>query len=548
MNFFKIGMGLVLLGALVVVIQLADAPLDSPAAGYQRLPEVPLTTTAEAEWGAQRTESALLLLDYVIENNRADQAKAVDWREKIFKQLGADSSPVSRIKATGWAASTTAANSFESLAGSTVADSVSSGEIAELARAGALDANPDNFISDLNKISSMATVFPMAETTITLAKAARRADAFNAPLTHQLSQLLQPMLADPKSSSSIEKFKDNFMPLFELAKRCRTWGEFQTILQQADSPDQLKVLTRMISLTPASSKRLSQVLAMAGRDGRASTAACIDDIMRQGPKQLDSLYDSLDKGSAGLKFALDHPSFVIPAPGKIKNTAPSALDSLQDTYQALRVQYGALIPAFKYLTIAILCSLLVLVVVPGRYLEKLIARPGTAVAPPGAIHYFLSALAVGVVLACLAYLLSLTVQPAPDAAGLTTSTTTENGAPPGLSHGADNAFLSGTVVLISLVIHAIVWFIVRGKIRLVEDDEAATTELRLKRLENLDVFLDLPLFTGLALTVVAFILITLNAGMSRHFAYTSTVVGILSAVSLRIRYVYPLKERLIQAK
>ena len=82
----------------------------------------------------------------------------------------------------------------------------------------------------------------------------------------------------------------------------------------------------------------------------------------------------------------------------------------------------------------------------------------------------------------------------------------------------------------------------------VEDDVTADAPLRLKRLENLDVFLDLPLFTGLALTVVAFILITLDAGMSRHFAYTSTVVGILSSVSLRIRYLYPLKERLIHER
>jgi uncharacterized membrane protein len=103
-------------------------------------------------------------------------------------------------------------------------------------------------------------------------------------------------------------------------------------------------------------------------------------------------------------------------------------------------------------------------------------------------------------------------------------------------------------VLVSLAIHAVVWFFVRGKIREVEDDESAPVALRLKRLENLEVFFDLPLFTGLALTVIAFILITLNAGMSRHFAYTSTVVGILSAVSLRIRYLYPLKERLIQMK
>ena len=117
---------------------------------------------------------------------------------------------------------------------------------------------------------------------------------------------------------------------------------------------------------------------------------------------------------------------------------------------------------------------------------------------------------------------------------------------PAVGQRTDSALLSGTVVLISLAIHVIVWFFVRGKIRQVEDDERAPTKLRLKRLENLDVFLDLPLFTGLALTVIAFILITLDAGMSRHFAYTSTVVGILSAVSLRIWYQYPLKERLIQ--
>ena len=150
---------------------------------------------------------------------------------------------------------------------------------------------------------------------------------------------------------------------------------------------------------------------------------------------------------------------------------------------------------------------------------------------------------VGAVLAVLAYLLSIAVRPTieqppvPGETGVVVTGQTQ-----------DSAFLSGTVVLLSLAIHAVVWFFVRGKIRQIEDDDAAPTELRLKRLENLDVFLDLPLFTGLALTVIAFILITLNAGMSRHFAYTSTVVGILSAVSLRIRYQYPLKERLIAGK
>ncbi|MGO9245890.1 MAG: hypothetical protein ACLQDC_14110, partial [Verrucomicrobiia bacterium] len=176
-----------------------------------------------------------------------------------------------------------------------------------------------------------------------------------------------------------------------------------------------------------------------------------------------------------------------------------------------------------------------------------IARPGNTPAAPTPAHFLLTALAVGLVLSLLLYFLSLAMRPAMESPSVAAGTgETANAATAAV--GSDSALLSGTVVLLSLVVHAVVWFFVRGKIRQVEDDESASAELRLKRLENMDVFFDLPLFTGLALTVIAFILITLNAGMSRHFAYTSTVVGILSAVSLRIRYLYPLKERLILPK
>jgi hypothetical protein len=472
MKGLKVIVGLILFAALVAIVQLADPMLESPSALFQRLPDAP---------GAPATEAS-------------------------------------------------AGNSFDNLAGGTVADSVLFGELAEQSRQGALDAAPDEFIAALNQIRPMATVFPPAEGAITLAKAARRAGAINDSLARQLRQALGILQSDPKGPGAVEKFKDNFMPMFELAKSCRTWDEFQTILRQADSPDQLKVLTKMASVSPSGAPRLAAVLAVAGRESRATTSACLDYIMRQGPKGLDALHAALGKGVAGLKFVVAHPGFV-PGPAK-------KLSAMQAAYQSLRAQYGPGVAAVKYLLIALLCAFLALVVVPGRYLEKLVARPGSPIVP-GPTHYFLSALAVGVVLAGLAYLLSLAVRPAVEPATLATG---EAGGPA----MADSAFLSGTVVLLSLAIHAVVWFFVRGKIRQVEDDETSSAMLRLKRLENLDVFLDLPLFTGLALTVCAFILITLNAGMSRHFAYTATVVGILSSVSLRIRYQYPLKERLTQ--
>jgi len=530
-----------------VVVQLADSPLDTPSVKYQRLPDVNLPHMADAELAAGRSSSALLLLDYAIENDSPDKQKAVDARQKVFAQLAGQNTPASRLKATGWAAAL-GGNSFENLAGTTVADAAQYGDIADLARQGGLEGNRDGFINALNGLAGMANVFPPAEGAITLIKAARVAGAINESLTVQLTQMLNLMQSDPKSGIAVEKFRDNFMPIFELARHCRTWGEFETILRQADSPDQMKVLIKMASMSPGASKELGQVLAVASADGRTAASMSIDFIMRQGSKAtdaLDALHAAIGKGADGLKYVAEHPGLNPQALAKLTK-APSPLGSVQEVYQALRYQYGTGVSAVKYALIAVLCGVLVLVVVPGRYLEKLIARPGSAIAAPSPAHFLLSALAVGAVLSVLVYLLSLATRPAVEPSAVA-AVVGEAGAPVTMGT-ADNAFLSGTVVLFSLVVHVVVWFFVRGKIRRVEDDESAPAELRLKRLENLDIFFDLPLSMGLALTVIALILIALNAGMSRLFAYTSTVVGILSAVSLRIRYLYPLKERLIQMK
>lgn len=546
MNVLRVCLGVILFGALITVVQLADSPLDTPVARFQQLPDVSVAHLAEADWAAGRISPALLLLECAVENDLPDKPQAIASRQKVFAQLASENTPANRLKATGWTAALAGGNSFENLAGTTVADAALYGEIAELARQGGLEGRQDDLTAALTSIQGMASVFPPADGAITLAKAARRAGVITESLAKQLGQMLSLMQADPKSALAVEKFKDNFMPIMELAKHCRTWGEFETILHQADSPDQMKVLTKMASLTPAASKRLGQVLAVAAGEGRPTASACVDFVMRQGPRGLDALYAAIGKGSAGLRFVAAHPELTPQTLAAVTKARPSALNSIRGEYQSLRYQYGAGVTAAKYVVVTVLSGLLILVVVPGRYLEKLIARPGTAIAAPSPAHFLLTALAVGVVLSVLIYLLSLAMRPALESPSLATGT--GEAVATAAAGGTDSALLSGTVVLISLAVHAIVWFFVRGKIRQVEDDEGAAAALRLKRLENLDVFLDLPLFTGLALTVIAFILITLNAGMSRHFAYTSTVVGILSAVSLRIRYVFPLKERLIQVK
>ena len=72
--------------------------------------------------------------------------------------------------------------------------------------------------------------------------------------------------------------------------------------------------------------------------------------------------------------------------------------------------------------------------------------------------------------------------------------------------------------------------------------------VRFSKLENADLFLDLPLYFGLLGTVMSFSLITFNPQISRLVAYSSTLIGIIFSVLLRLFLQYPLKQKLIELR
>ena len=70
-------------------------------------------------------------------------------------------------------------------------------------------------------------------------------------------------------------------------------------------------------------------------------------------------------------------------------------------------------------------------------------------------------------------------------------------------------------------------------------------EIRMKKMENADLFLDLPLYFGLFGTVSSFIVMSFNPQISRLIAYSSTLVGIIFSVVLRVTLQYPIKQKLL---
>ncbi len=68
---------------------------------------------------------------------------------------------------------------------------------------------------------------------------------------------------------------------------------------------------------------------------------------------------------------------------------------------------------------------------------------------------------------------------------------------------------------------------------------------KLKQLENAEIFLDLPLYIGLFGTVSSFIVMAVSPQTSRLIAYSSTLIGIVFSIILRLALVYPYRSKLL---
>ncbi|MCQ2352280.1 MAG: hypothetical protein MJ033_02245 [Victivallaceae bacterium] len=79
-----------------------------------------------------------------------------------------------------------------------------------------------------------------------------------------------------------------------------------------------------------------------------------------------------------------------------------------------------------------------------------------------------------------------------------------------------------------------------------QSDEAPT--LKLVRLEGSEIFFDVPLYVGLFGTISAFLVMSYSPQSSRLIAYSSTLIGIIFSLVLRISLHYPLRQKLESEK
>ncbi len=106
--------------------------------------------------------------------------------------------------------------------------------------------------------------------------------------------------------------------------------------------------------------------------------------------------------------------------------------------------------------------------------------------------------------------------------------------------GRISMLIFAAITVLQFVAFAVAFTVLAGIRRSTE-----SFKLRLKKLENADIFFDVPLYVGLFGTVSAFLVMTFSPQSSRLIAYSSTLIGILFSLFLRVAMLYPLRSKLL---
>ena len=164
MRYIKFFSILTLIFCIVSVYQLPNFndPAEDSLAGYEALPDYDLRELAEMEWKTGNEETAMMLLDYIIENKMGDMAASTTLRDKYANKIISDKTPLGRVKQFGIGALTGKVDSFESLAGSVSGDLVVYGDVRDIVKEIVFEDDPDDLIVLLSGLGVLTTIFPPA--------------------------------------------------------------------------------------------------------------------------------------------------------------------------------------------------------------------------------------------------------------------------------------------------------------------------------------------------------------------------------------------------
>ena len=535
MKRIKYLLALLLLFAVVFILSLPGKPApnilsDQKLEEYAQIPNFDYRSEAQRLWDLNEQESALLLLDEVISNNWDDKEASKELYKQYIEQIKNRESELGRLKAAGISFVTGEVNSFEELAGSSLADFFIYGDARDLTKELIFEDDANEFIVSLSGLGLITTVFPPADPMVSLLKTSYKSGSLTQPMIKHISTVLQPLKKGTSkvSVANLKGIVSQLKPIWELAGKCKSWQQFSLLMKHCKNTKQVKFLSKVISV-PGNSKKLSAVLStlktFPKRSGEAVTF-----IHTYGQKGMDSLYSVMRKGPDGIQFVVKNPKLYTRLTKNAGKASMLSQQKLNSQWSKLLSEYGAPLNIVRYIIAFVLLYFIKLLLF-GKIGTNGNSTPKSTTVNSGKNIQMAIWLSGGVLIAVLVLSMNSSLPQGNSLSTQTLSTAT--------------TIKSSSIIFFIVFSIVQVWSVFKARLEIEEIKKVANQEKKMRLLDNSEFYFDLPVYAGLAGTVCAFILLNFDPGGSRILAYATTVSGIAISVFIRGKWLFPVKKQVI---
>lgn len=533
---------------------------------FESLPNADFVQNIKESLNIKDYEGAIDLANVGMEIFPDDVVAMENLRNNALENDEFKKSPMGKAYAFAKGFATGEVDDIESGAGSIAGDMFVWGDIRDLTKEIVFEDDPDELIILLSGIGVATSVAPTLDMPISVAKTMKKISSLSQSMINILIEKLK-LIKNPASLAAVKELKNLLMPMADLYKQSKSFSQFKLLLKACKDNSAVKFITTLGANSKKSLNDLGQIMAVIGSKNTKMAQNAMDYVIKTKGSGIDVLKKGLKKGRRGIECILKNPN-VVKATRKVKILSKyvpviwkTLAKNMPIVAKYIRMGLTSLCSALGAFFSLRFISLLLGKRVDQNPVAKATAFEGNATSVPlPAPHVTMPtpyrhtpfgeemldssksqafmALAVFLAVACVMGF-SQFIDFTPPTFGVG-----GNSIPPD-SNPLVNviiAFLLGVfVVLLFMLSHRI-----KADLIAIWNNQNLNPKQKLSLIENLDIWFDLPLYGGLAMTILAFILICFSGVTSaRYMAYTATLAGIVCTAWMRIRYLHRIKRELL---
>lgn len=531
------------LGLLVFLWQLPVAPELQAADSVDALEDFDFVQAAETAWNKDETSTALAMLDAAVDLDPANEYVASELRSSWKRELEKKKSLLGKSWNVVSGFLTGKAHSIEGFVGAGAGDLMVWGDMRDLT-VELLSDDTDPFIVTLASagiVASGATAvtgggaFP-SQGVLSLLKVLRKLGALSRPFVRHVTTLAK--AARTVGWKAIAPLVDSVAKLW---RRSGQYGpRFARFMRYVDDSRHIRLLNSILKAGPSVARKLEQVLLVAGRGSKKLAQRSLAYATKYGEKGLDLLRKAARKGPEGLRRMLDNPVKTTRMLKNVRKGQVFVFHGVNDWWHSRLVRFGSWLELARFAGLVLLFLFLFLRLqfhrlLPRRFLDMpRLRRWGLA----GGATLILA----------LAVFASRVTATAPDpvvadaGAHLVRLAGMEIAGERGKVNEMSVAYWFWFVIILLFTMagQVLAHWVARGRLKSVVDDYGENPRLALQQLEANGIYFELPLYIGLAGTVLAFLVVTIGGVLGQvaaPLAYFSTLSGIGAYVFFQVRFV-----------